>query len=409
MTLKQQQIVASLDIGSNKIVCLIGYINAVGKIFIKGVGHQQSRGIYAGKIINKKEAEKSILSTVSIAERMAGFNIQSITVNINTSEILSSTINSDLKLNGREVKGKDIFMLSRDIKNILKKGGKEIIHLIPLQYMLDGNIVEIPYSIIADDLKITFHLLSTEKSNINKINDCINSIMLQINNYVSNGYATSLSVLEDNEKELGVLLLDIGYSGTNMSLVYNDKYLFESNIPIGGEHITKDISAILKTTQTVAEKIKVMNANFSLSKKDEDELIKIDIDNDDEFNAANNSIRLINDITKARIAEITQIAMSKLKENNLENTAKYIVLTGGTSLIPGIDMFINNITNIETRIGYNEQFTIQDKNLAVELKNPIYSVSMGIMKFIQNKYNNNSYKEENNSLFFGFLGKIFGI
>ena len=196
--------------------------------------------------------------------------------------------------------------------------------------------------------------------------------MLQINNYVSNGYATSLSVLEDNEKELGVLLLDIGYSGTNMSLVYNDKYLFESNIPIGGEHITKDISAILKTTQTVAEKIKVMNANFSLSKKDEDELIKIDIDNDDEFNAANNSIRLINDITKARIAEITQIAMSKLKENNLENTAKYIVLTGGTSLIPGIDMFINNITNIETRIGYNEQFTIQDKNLAVELKNPIY-------------------------------------
>ena len=98
MTVKQR-IIASLDIGSNKIVCLIGYVNAAGKVFIKGVGHQQAKGIYAGKIINKKEAEKSILSTISIAERMAGFNIQNITVNINTAEIFSSTINSNVKIN----------------------------------------------------------------------------------------------------------------------------------------------------------------------------------------------------------------------------------------------------------------------------------------------------------------------
>lgn len=409
MALKQQQIIASLDIGSNKIVCLIGYINAAGKTFIKGVGHQQSKGIYAGKIVNKKEAEKSILSTISIAERMAGFNIQSITVNINTSEILSSTINSDIKLNNRETGNKDIFILLRDIKNILKKDGKEIIHLIPLQYELDENIVETPYNIVANDLRITFHLLSTEKSNLNKINDCIKNIMLNINNYVSNGYATSLSVLEDREKELGVLTLDIGYSSTNISLVYNNKYLFENNIQIGGEHITKDISAVFKTTQIIAEKIKVINTNFSLSKKDEDELIKIDIESDDEFNISNNSIKLVNDVAKARIAEIVQIAITKLKENNLYSALQYIVLTGGTSLIPGIDMFINSITNIDTRVGYNEKFAIQDRNLAIELKNPIYSVSMGIIKFIQNKYNDKSYKEEDKSLLFKFLGKIFGI
>ncbi len=408
MALKQR-IVASLDIGSNKIVCLIGYINANGKVFIKGFGHQQAKGIYGGKIVNKKEAEKSILSTISIAERMAGFNIQSITVNINTAEVASSTINSNIKINNREVKNKDIFMLLKDIKNILKKEGKEIVHLIPLQYEIDGDVVENPYGMTANDLKINFHLLSTPKSNLNKINECIKAVMLNINNYVSNAYASSLSVLEDTEKELGVLLLDIGYSNTNMSFIYNNKYLFESSIPVGGDHITKDISSIFKTNQNVAEKVKVINTNFTLSKKNEDELIKIEIDDEEDFKVSTNKIKLVNDIAKARIEEIVNIAMKKLENNKLNGALQYIVLTGGTALIPGIDMFINNITNIETRIGYNEKLAIQDKGLSVELKSPVYSVSVGILKFIQNRYNNKTYKEEEQSTLFKFLSNIFGI
>lgn len=407
MALKQQRIVASLDIGSNKIVCLVGYINAMGKVFIKGIGHQQSRGIVAGKITNKKEAENSILATISIAEKMAGYNIQSITININTSEILSSTINSNIKLNGREVKDNDIGTLLKDIKDILRKEGKEVIHLMPLQYCLDENIVESPYNIDANNLKIIFHLLSTSKTNLIKIRDCIKTMMLDINNYVSNGYATSLSVLEDTEKELGVLIMDIGSNSTNISLVCNNKYIFEANVPIAGENITKDISTILKTTQTTAERIKVINTNFTLSEKDEDELIRIDIDTDEEFEASKNKIELVNDIARARIEEIVKLTMRHLKENGFGGVPRYIVLTGGTSLIPGIDMFINSITDLETRIGYNEGFNVQDRNLAVELKNPIYSVSMGILKFIQNKYNDSTIQIESNSMIFTFLKKIF--
>jgi len=407
MALKQQRIVASLDIGSNKIVCLIGYINAMGKVFVKGIGHQQSRGIIAGRITNKKEAEKSILATISIAEKMAGYNIQSITVNINTSEIFSSTINSDIKLNGREVRDKDIAILLKDIKDILKKEDKEVVHLMPLQYSLDGNIVESPYNIEADNLNIIFHLLSTSKTNLIKIRDCIRTMMLDINNYVSNGYATSLSVLEDTEKELGVLIMDIGSTSTNVSLVYNNRYIFETNIPVAGDNITKDISAILKTTQTTAERIKVMNTNFTLSKKNEDELIRIDIDTDEEFMASKHKIQLVNDIAKARIEEIIKLTIKQLEENSFGSIPKYVVLTGGTSLIPGIDMFVNSITDLESRVGYNEDFNVQDRNLAVELKSPIYSVSMGILKFIQSKYNDPMVQTENDSLIFTFLKKIF--
>ncbi len=407
MALKQQRIIASLDIGSNKIVCLVGYINAIGKVCVRGIGHQQSRGIQCGKIINKKEAEKSILATISIAEKIAGYNIQDITVNINSTEISSSTTNTNIRLNGEAVKDKDINNLLKDIKGILKKSGKEIIHLMPLQYCIDDSIVESPYNIEAENLGITFHLLTSQKSTLNKIKDSLKGMMLDINNYVSNGYANSLSVLNDTEKELGALILDIGSSNTNMGLVYDNKYIFEGNICIAGENITKDISNILKITQGTAEKIKVVNTDFSLSINDENELIKIDIDTEEDFIASKNKIGLINDIAKARIEEIVQIAMEKLKECNLQDVPQYIILTGGTALIPNIDDFIADITGLETRIGYNENnFTIQDKNLAVELKNPIYSVAMGILKFIQNKYSHSSPTEKE-STFFNILKKLF--
>ncbi|HSQ97784.1 MAG TPA: cell division protein FtsA [Rickettsiales bacterium] len=407
MALKQQRIIASLDIGSNKIVCLVGYINTMGKVCVRGIGHQQARGIQCGKIINKKEAEKNILSTISIAEKIAGYNIQDIAISISSSEITSSTINTDIKLNGKEVKDKDINNLLKDIKNILKKEGKEVVHLMPLQYCLDDTVVESPYSMQAENLKITFHLLTSQKSTLNKIKDCIKSMMLDISNYVSTVYASSLSVLSETEKELGALVLDIGSNGTNIGLVYDNKYVFEGNICIAGDTITKDISNILKITQGTAEKIKVINTNFSLSENEENELIKIKIDTDEDFEASKNKVSLINDIAKARIEEIVQIAMQKLKDCDLQNVPQYIVLTGGTALIPNIDNFVSNITDLETRIGYNDNnFTIQDRNLAVELRNPIYSVAMGTLKFIQNKYNSIN-QVENESTFFNILKKLF--
>ena len=130
---------------------------------------------------------------------------------------------------------------------------------------------------------------------------------------------------------------------------------------------------------------------------------------EEDFKVSTNKIKLVNDIARARLEEIVDIAMKKLEHNNLNSALQYIVLTGGTALIPGIDIFINSITNVETRVGYNEKLAIQDKSLSVELKSPIYAVSLGILKFIQNRYNNKTYKEEEQSTLFKFLSNIFGI
>jgi cell division protein FtsA len=276
----------------------------------------------------------------------------------------------------------------------------------PLQYCLDNNIVENPYNINADKLQITFHLLSIYKKALTNIKDCIKAIMLNVENYVSDGYAVSLATLENNEKELGVVMFDIGSNTTNVSVIYDNKYVFEANIGIAGETITNDISNVLKITQSTAEKIKVLNTDFTLSIKDESELIRLSVDSDEEADAAKNTVGLINDITKARIEEIVEIAFNILKKNGLQNVPKYAVITGGTALIPGIDSFITKITGKEARVGYNTGFSIQDRDLAEQLKSPMYSVSMGILKFMQNKYANGGDDNDSDSSFFGFFKKI---
>lgn len=404
---KQQRVVASLDIGSNKIVCLVGYINVMGEICIKGLGHQQSRGIQQGRIVDKKEAEKSILSAITLAERMAGFNIQNITVNVSGSETSSSLINGNLKLNGKEVKDKNIEAIYKDIKEIIKKQNKEVVHLVPLQYTIDGNLVENAYGMDANEFGVTFNLVSTDKKNITVLKDCLKAMMLDMDNYISNAFAVSIGSLENTERELGVLSIDIGAGYTNFSVSYDDKYVFEGNIAIGGDNITRDISTILKISQATAEVVKVMNTDFSLSSLDEENLIRLEVNNDEDFEIAQNNIKLINEIVKARIEEIIDLIFISLKENELSSLIRYIVLSGGTSLIPGIETFINKLTHLETRVAFNSEINSQDRRIAEELKNPIYNVGLGILKYMQIKYNCKDNSCKNRSFFLDVLNKIF--
>ena len=408
MGLKQQKRIASLDIGSNKIVCLIGYINANNDVCIRGVSNVKSKGIQNYKIVDKNLAIESILKAIKKAEEMAGFTVNSITINISSSVLESSAITGTILLNGREIEERDIANFLRETNACLQKKGKEIIHLIPLKSVLDGHVVDTPYNMEGNQLRIEYQLLSTEKKNIAPIRNCIRDMMINVGNYVSNGYANILSVLDKPEKELGVLILDIGASNTNISVIHNNKYLFEGGIPLAGNAITKDISTILNITIETAEKVKTLNSNFLLSELEEEEIIKIDLDSEEDYKASHNTIKLINDIVKARIEEILELVRDKLKQANVLGLVKYVVLTGGTSLIPGIDQYIENILHIDTRIGYNEKgFEGKDRKMTEDLKSPKYSVAIGILRFIVVKETTANINMQNEPLIFKFIRKIF--
>jgi len=378
------KIIAALDLGANKTVCLIGYVNSMDKICIKGIGHQKSMGIMNGTIIDIKATVQSVISAISMAEKMAGYNIDKIVVNLSGQHITSKNVRAKLNLNGKTISQKDISSLAQNVVNAFKAKGKEMVHLIPIDYTVDESSgIRNPRNMIGDLLAIDFHTVVTNENNIKNIKQCIKKTPLTINNYISSAYASALACLDENEMETGTLLVDIGGSNSSFCLIYDNKFLYNSNIPIGGINITKDIALILNIDFSIAEKIKTLNANLILNSNEENELIKIGIYNDASFKVANTKRKIINNIYKSRIEEIMKMIYDKLGKQKLDGFIRNIVITGGTSLTPGLDAFVNKLTKKPVRIGSPDYVIASNPILVKNLQNPIYSCSVGTLKFLQ--------------------------
>jgi cell division protein FtsA len=175
------KIIAALDLGSDKTICLIGYINNAGQICVKGIGHQKSMGIMNGIIIDAKAAIQSIISAISMAEKMAGYNIEQVVVNISGQHINSTAVKAQANINGRTIRQADISNLAKNIKKAFKTKGKEIVHLIVLDYIIDGNEgIKNPRNIIADILEANVHTITTNANNIKNIKQCITQTPIAI-------------------------------------------------------------------------------------------------------------------------------------------------------------------------------------------------------------------------------------
>ena len=408
MSVASYKVIYSLDIGTDKIVCLIATIKNDKSVFVRGLGHKQSKGIKNGRIVNKKELIDSVYGTIYMAEQMAGkdFYSDNITLNITSSLIDFSIVTGRVEIDDELVKIKHKESIIKIIKDSLDENNKDIVHLILSKYLLDGNIVEDPFEQKAEEFTIEFNLMSINKDILDSYNKIIGDV-LKFPSYISNGMANSFALLEENDKEIGTLIIDIGAGSTDISIFCNNKYKFEYSFPIAGDILTKDISSVLKITQKTAEQVKIDNANFLLTNLEEvDQLIKIDdYDSDENWRAAKTTKETINNIVKNRIEELIFMIQKVLREKSLTDMVNSIILTGGTSKIKGIDKFIGDIFNIETKIGYNEiGWTAQNKDYNEILKDPIYSVAIGILNYLAF---NDGKIQTNDSLVYKFIKYLF--
>jgi len=405
---KDKKVIASLDLGSDKIVCLIGHINSIDRIVIKGIGHQKSQGIMNGTITDFKKAAQSIISAVSAAEKMAGYNIDKIVVNISGRQIFSNNISAEIDIAGKEIKEKEIFNLAKNVQSTFKSKNKEVIHLIPLEYSIDGvNGIHNPHSMIGDKLSVNFHVVTTLQSNIKNIENCIKKIPLTINNFVSSSYTSALTCLTKNENELGSILIDIGGSNTAFSIFHANKFIYANNVPIGGIHITKDIASIIGTDFHTAEAIKTMNTDFTLTSQEEIDLISMNTDEENTLGIVKIRKLDLNDITKSRLREMLQMISTLIEKKNFEKIINNVVITGGTGLIPGIDTFAEEIFKKPVRVGYPEHISSVNIELSKRLQNPIYSSSIGILYFLK-KMSEKTKLDDFKSHKKGWFNKLFG-
>ena len=256
---KKGKIVACLDMGSSKLACIIAAVSD-DEIRILGYGHRESKGILASAISDMNLAQKAIVSVVSEAERMAGFNIEQLLVGISGSQIISQRKEVSAKITSDVVKTADITNLASRLRLEFKKNNREIIHLIPLQYRIDDSVPIVnPRYMSGEKLYARFHVISTSQTTVRNIENCLRRCQLSINSYVIEPYASALSCLSDNEMNLGTLLLDMGGSSSSFCVILEGKLIYASHSPIGGVHITKDISTILGINMDMAEKIKNLN------------------------------------------------------------------------------------------------------------------------------------------------------
>lgn len=401
------KIVACLDMGSSKLVCLIASLNNDG-IKILGYGHKESRGILASAISDMRLAQKSITNVVSEAERMAGFNIDRLLIGISGSQVFSNRKEVSVKIAYEIVKASDIANLAAKIRAEFKKNNREIIHLVPLQYRLDDSApVTNPRYMSGEKLYAKFHVVSTSQTTIRNIENCLKRCQLSVNNYIVEPYASGLSCLSENEMNLGSLLIDIGGSSTSFSVILEGKLIHIGSSAIGGVHITKDISTILNINFELAEKIKNLNSSLLISPIEERESIRLKNFEDTEAQELISISRLdLREIIESRLEEIFESVKSQLQKAGIPiYMISNIVLTGGVASIVGIDKLAAEVFEKNVRIGYPNKLGLTD----LEILNPTHSCSLGMLNFLQNLHLKEKIKdgfESKNNWFRRLLEKL---
>ena len=405
---KKGKIVACLDMGSSKLVCIIASINN-DEVQILGYGHKESRGIMASAISDMRLAQKSITNVVSEAERMASFNIDRLLIGISGSQVVSTRKEVSTKIVSDIVKASDIANLAAKIRAEFKKNNREIIHLIPLQYRIDDSAPVVnPRYMSGEKLYAKFHVVSTSQTTIKNIENCLKRCQLSVNNYVVEPFASGLSSLSENEMNLGSLLIDIGGSSTSFSIILEGKLIHIGHSPMGGVHITKDISTILNISFEMAEKIKNLNGSLLISPIEEREMIKLKFT--DNTNDGPDMIRItraeLRDIIQSRLEEMFESVKSTLEGSGIPlYMISNVVLTGGVTSIVGIDKLASDIFEKNVRIGYPNKL----ESVASEILNPTHSCALGMLVFLRNLHLKEKIKdgfESKNSWFRRLIEKL---
>ncbi len=377
------KIIACLDMGSSKLMCLIAAVDG-DQIKILGYSHKESRGIVNGAISDMRLAQKAITNTVAEAERMAGLNIEKLLIGISGSQVISSRKEEHIKISSDMVKSVDVSNLANKIRTDFRKNNREMIHLVPTQYRIDdSSAVQNPRYMTGDKLYAKFHTVSTSHTTIRNIENCLKRCQLSINNYIVEPYASALATLTENEMTLGSLVIDIGGDVTSFCLIMEGKLVYVGHVPIGGNHISKDIATILNIDFQAAEKIKNLNNSLMITHIEEKEPIKFRSAENENLSLMKITRSELRDIIKSRAEEIIETTKTTLEKSGVPSfLVNNIVLTGGVSLLVGIDKLTADIFSRNVRIGYPSELS----EIPNELCFPSYACSLGMLVFLKNLY-----------------------
>ena len=380
--MEENKISIGLDIGTTKIVAMIGKRNEFGKVQILGVGKSKSLGVHRGVVNNITQTIQSIQQAVNEAELSADCKIESVTVGIAGQHIRSlqhsdyiTRTNSELVINED-----DIDLLINQVHKLVMLPGEEIIHVLPQEFKVDGQAeIKEPVGMYGGRLEANFHVVVGQVSSIRNIGRCVKSAGLDLEGITLEPLASANAVLSFEEKEAGVALIDIGGGTTDLAVFKDGIIRHTAVIPFGGNVITDDIKEGCSIIEKQAELLKIKFGSAWPGENKENEIVSIPgLRGRDPKEI---TLKNLSKIIHARTVEIIEQVYLEIKNYGHEEQKKKliagIVLTGGGSQLKHLKQLVEYITGMDTRVGYPNEHLAGDTDKEVTI--PLYATAVGLV------------------------------
>lgn len=374
------EILAALDVGSSKIVCLIARVEEQGGLRLIGVGHQVSRGLRSGTVVDMHQAEGAIAAAVQAAEDMAGTGqLRAVLVNLSTGAPASQTVGIKVPVHGHPVSDIDLARLQQTHARRPVTPGTQIVHVIPVTYAIDGNRgVRDPRGMFGEELGAELHVITAHSGPIRNLSTCIDRCHLAVDRWVMSAYAAGLAVADDDERDLGCTVIDIGGGTTGTAVFVEDRCVFTDHVPVGGQHITHDIAHGLTTSLASAERLKTLTGSCLTSSADDHDTLHVpQVGEEDRGLTTPIARSLLTGIIRPRVEEILELVRGRIDASGFSSIAgRRVVLTGGGAQLEGIREIAQAVLDKQVRVGRP-----RSPGGVVDLADqPAFTVALGLLR-----------------------------
>ena len=368
--------ILAIDIGSTKICAIIAEINDSG-VTIQGHGVSKSQGVKKGAITNIELASKSIKKAINDAKRIAGSNITSAIVSISNAYAKSLNSTGIVNIPHKDISIKEINrVMQTALYNANVPTEYDVIHVLPYNFRVDDqDFIEDPFGMNASRMEVDVNIIMTQKSNLSNLKKAVRSAGVEIDGIVLSGYASAIATMDDDEKELGVAVIDLGGQTSNLVIHTGNSIRYNDFLGVGSNHITNDLSMALHTPLQVAENVKVRHGNLVESSN---EVVELPIIGDEETRNGV-SLEVVHSVIFSRVEEALMILAKSLEKSALkEQIGAGIILTGGMTKLKGMRELAQAIfTGMPVRVGYPDNVN----GLFDELKDPAFSTVVGLLLY----------------------------
>ncbi len=376
---QERKHVAAIDIGTTKIVAIVGQLNENGKLDVLGMSKTPSTGVKRGVVLNIEETVNAIRTTIEEVQKQANISVSDVFVGIAGQHIKSVKNRGYLNIgpNRDEITREDIDALITDMHKIPIDLGEEIIHVLPQNYIVDHETgVKNPVGMSGRRLEANFHIVIGEIASAKNIEKCVNRCGLKVNQLILEPLASSSAVLTDDEKEAGVALVDIGGGTTDVAVYYDEVIRHTAVIPFGGNVVTLDVKEGCSILNKQAEALKTQFGSALGDLAPEDKVVTIPGISGREPKEI--SFKSLAYIIQSRMEEIIDAVMFEIENSGcLEKLSAGIVLTGGGAMLKHLPQLVKFRTGLDVRCGFPNEYLAS--NSLEEINQPMYSTSVGLL------------------------------